>query len=112
MCNHGLPRPLFAKSMETMMSQQFDRDAEQRDIITGDDWAGEEDLLVAEDALGAPGADSVEEVQVDFDRLDAGDDADEESDGSEDNPYLDSDEILLDDSEEAAVGRSLVPPED
>lgn len=94
------------------MSQQYDPDANEREVLTGDEWAGEEDLLVGEDDFGAPGANSVEEVQVDLDRLDAGNDDDDESDGSEDNPYLDSDEILLDDAEEAAVGRTLLPPED
>ena len=95
------------KQTESVMSQQYDPDLDADDIL-----AGAEELPDAEDDIGAPGVNSVEEVQVDFDRLDAGDEVDDESDGSEDNPYLDSDEVLLDDAEEAALGRTLLPPED
>ena len=81
------------------MSQQFDPDLE-------DDDAGEEEFL---ESLGE---NSVEEVQVDFDRLDAGDEEEFDEREGEDNPYLQSDDVLLDDKEEAALGRNLVPPED
>jgi len=106
MCNQGLCRPLFPAATETIMSQQYDP---ERDGVNS---ADEDDVFQTGDEIGAPGANSVEEVQVDFDRLDAGDEADDETDGSEDNPYLDSDEVLLDDAEEAALGRTLLPPEE